>query len=846
MKTSTLALTFSPFQLDPTNACLWHGTKRIVLPPKDFAILLYLVTNAGQLVTHDALLQAVWPDTVVSAKGLKTFVRRLRQTLGDHAATPRFIETVHGRGYRFLPAVTTQPVRSLEQFEVQSPEQVGLRTSNSELRYARLVGREPELSQIHRWLDKAAHGERQLVFVTGEPGIGKTSLVEAFTHSLESEDQKGGESQQSKVKVQKSKVEISAPAPSSQPLAPRLWVAQGQCIEHYGTGEPYLPVLEALGRLASPPEGEQLKVVLELYAPTWLAQLPALLSSAERETLQRQVQGVTRDRMLREIAEALEALTAERTLVLVLEDLHWADISTLELLALLARRQEAARLLILGTYRSTEVLDNDHPLSSVMHELYAHGLCKELPLQLLSQENVTTYLQERFLHSMFPIRLGEVLHHRTDGNPLFVVGAIDDLLKQGRIVQTDEGWTFHGAIDQLMTEVPDSIRHLVARQRKQLLQEERQLLKAASVAGMEFSVAAVAAALEAEVITIGDYCARLAERQQFLRPAGIAEWPDGTVAARYGFIHALYQHVWHERVSIEQQQQWHLRIGRRKEVAYGSRVSEVAAELAVYFEQGRDYPSAIRYLQQAGENALRRSANMEAIAHLSKGLALLQTLPDTPERVRQELGLRVVLTAPLIATKGLGSAELGNSHNRAHALCQQIGETPELFPVLGGLYAFYISRAELPTAQALAEQLLRLAQRAQDPTLLPQAHTMLGILRFFRGEVVLAREHLEQAMLQSSQDHRSPIFHYGADLQVFCHSYAAQVMWFLGYPEQALHRSKVALSQAHALAHPLTLAFVLSITAYLHKNRREEHLTQAYAQEAMTLATEHGFAEMLA
>jgi predicted ATPase len=308
----------------------------------------------------------------------------------------------------------------------------------------------------------------------------------------------------------------------------------------------------------------------------------------------------------------------------------------------------------------------------------------------------------------------------------------------------------------------------------------------------------------------------------------------------------LYQQLWHERVSIAQQQRWHLRIGERKEAAYGNRASEIAAELAVHFEQGRNYPRAIPYLQQAGENALRRSAYTEAIAHLTRGLELLQPLPDTPERTRRELGLQVALATPLTATKGLGAAEVGDTHNRARELCQQIGETPELFPVLWGLCTFYGTRAEWQTARTLGEQLLRLAQRAQDPALLLQAHLALGALMFCRGEFVSARAHLERVTLYNPQQYRSQAFRYGIDPEVFCRSYAAHVLWFLGYPEQALRSSREALTLAQELVHPLSLGFALSCTAYLHWYRQEEYLTQERAKEALTLATEHGLAEVSA
>jgi predicted ATPase len=195
----------------------------------------------------------------------------------------------------------------------------------------------------------------------------------------------------------------------------------------------------------------------------------------------------------------------------------------------------------------------------------------------------------------------------------------------------------------------------------------------------------------------------LGERQQFLRPAGIAEWPDGTVAARYGFVHALYQHLWSERVRVEKQQQWHLRVGERKEAAWGPQAHQIATELAVHFEQGRDYPRAIRYLQQAGESALRRSANVEAISHLTKGLELLETLPDTPRRDQHELMLQVALGGPLMATKGFAAPEVERAYTRARELCQEMETTLQLSPVLCGLGAFYLVRAQLQTARELGE-----------------------------------------------------------------------------------------------------------------------------------------------
>jgi predicted ATPase len=234
------------------------------------------------------------------------------------------------------------------------------------------------------------------------------------------------------------------------------------------------------------------------------------------------------------------------------------------------------------------------------------------------------------------------------------------------------------------------------------------VLEAASVAGVEFSAAAVAAGVAIPVEEVEQRGAALARRGQFLRVSGTAGWPDGTVAARYTFLHALYQEVIYDRVTATQRRAQHLRVGEREEAAYGERAGEIAAELAVHFEQGRDYRRAVQYCRQAGENAIRRSASQEAIRLLTKGLELLQTLPDTPGRIQQELDIQVALCLALMVHKGEAATEVKHAYNRALDLCQQVGEAPRLFPVLWGLWAAVLVSAEFQRAHELGEQLLRL------------------------------------------------------------------------------------------------------------------------------------------
>jgi tetratricopeptide (TPR) repeat protein len=669
-----------------------------------------------------------------------------------------------------------------------------------------VVGREAELAQLHGWLEKALRGERQILFVTGEPGIGKTTLSDAFLEQVAAD--------------------------------PSIWTARGQCVAHYGTGEAYLPLLEALAQLGHRPANERFIALLRHYAPMWLLQMPSLIDLAERKKLQRETQGITREQMLREIAEALETLTQDTPLVLILEDLHWSDSATLDFIAFLAHRQAPARLLLIGTYRPVEVNVSGHLLKAVKQELQTHGQCEELSLGFLSEAAVATYLTTRFAveadRSAALQPLARLVHQRTDGNPLFVVNVVNDLVAQKLIPQA-EGWgQFTGDWETLKNRVPDSLQQMIEKQIERLSPEEQRVLEVASVAGVKFSAAAVAAGLGAEIIAVEELCEGLARRQQFLQAQGFSEWPDGTVAASYEFIHTLYQNVLYERITAGKRVQFHHRIGERREQVYGGQASEIAVELALHFEHGRDYRRAVQYRHRAAKNAIRLCAYHEAMAHLTKGLELLKTLPDTPERLQQEISLQISLGLSLVATKGYAFPEVEKSYTRAIDLCRQIEATPQQYWALWGLQGFYYVRAELRRARTLGEQLFELARRLEDAGLLGVAHFVLGSTLFSGGELVPAREHLEQALeLCTAQSH--------ARVRALCLSFTGRVLWALGYPDQALQRSLAARALARELAHPLVSTVTSCIAALLRIVRGEVREAQERAEETMQLAIERGF-----
>jgi len=800
-------IVFDPFCLDLTNECLWRGSQAIKLRPKAFAVLRYLLGQPGQLITKEELLNAVWPETFVGEAVLKVIIGQLREALGDDPKSPCFIETAHRRGYRFIGQIAEGEQGPAEEQEIEINKAISASRLSSAYPSPGVVGRDEPLSRMRKWLEKTRGGERQIVFVTGEAGIGKTALVDAFARSI-ADDRS-------------------------------IRIGRGQCLEQYGTGEAYLPVLEAIGRLCR--EQEQLVDVLRAYAPMWLLQMPSLVSASDHELLSREVLGATRERMLREMGEALERLTADQPLVLILEDLHWSDYSTLDLISYLARQRRAAQLMLIGTYRAVELIVSGHPLKAVKQDLLAKQQCEELPLEYLTESAVARYLAVRFPANRFPTELAGLIHERTEGNPLFMVNAVDYLITDGSIGECDGSWDLVVEIESVEVGVPDSIRQMIEKQVDYLEAEQQRTLEAASVAGAEFSMLAVMAGLGEDRASVEARCDELARHHQFIHDCGVQELPNGDAATRYGFIHALYRNLLYERMSVSRRIQLHRRIGERGEVLYGERAGEIAAELAMHFERGLNYQKAAKYLQQAAENALRRFAYREAVGLSRRGLELVESLPETTERAQQELWLHLTLGVASIATEGYAAPDVGGAYAKARELCQQLGEPPEISQVLWGLWTFYTLAAELGTAREIAEESLQLADRLQYPGFAMRGHLMMQVTFLHLGEFAPAMEHFEKALsLYDPELHRNDAFLYAQNPGVAMRCFAAWTLWFLGQPDQALDRVQQALTLAHELAEPHGLAHALLFVTILHQLRREERMAQEHAEAVLAVSREHG------
>ncbi|TDU26395.1 transcriptional regulator [Panacagrimonas perspica] len=793
------SLYFGPYRLMGPQGPLLIGTRRLDLKPKALGVLWELVRQAGEIVTKDALHERLWPTTVVGEDALAFQIQALRRVLEDDAKQPRYIETCHRVGYTFIAQVTPERRQTARRLE-----DVASRITTDTLPPSpTFVGRDAPLAQLDRHYAKALRGERQLVLINGEAGIGKTSLVQSFLSRL--------------------------------PHAPNL--GYGQCVEQHGAGEGYRPVLEALASLCRQPQGAQVVDVLQQTAPTWLMQLPALLSPDDVKLLQARVAGAPRERMLREIADALEAISTEMPLILVLEDLHWSDPSTIEMLALVARRTAPARLLILGTYRPADVSFTNHPLKAMKQELVARAQAGEIPLGNLPPADVQTYLARRFPETGDEAALSAFVYQRTEGHPLFMVQMADYLAAD----QAPEKGA-SAAKDRLEAAIPQGLRELIEVQLGRLDERERRVLEIASVPGAEFAVASIAAAVQMPEEEAETCFEQLARHGQFIEGRGLAAWPDGTVSGRYGFRHALYRDVLYSRMSARQRAQAHRAIGSCEERAYVERAVEIAAELAVHFERGQDPARAVHYSHAAGERALQRSANAEATAHFTKALDLLATLPATAERAKRELRLQVSLSFCLTMTKGYSAPDAERVNARAYALCEQMEETPAISSALFRIGRFHLVRGEIRTARAIGDRLLRIARHAESPTLLSQAHTAASFEYFSLGDFAAAQEHAEQSIvLDDPRRYQGSANVSVDDSSAVSQCVRAFALQIRGYPDQARLGLHKGATLARGFGVPFATGGTLLSTADLHLMRRESRAVQETAEALIAYAVREGF-----
>ncbi|WP_186307782.1 AAA family ATPase [Paraburkholderia sp. BCC1884] len=516
---------FGPFRLDSANRCVWacpaDGTsRRLALTPRAYDMLQYLIDNSGRLITQDEFLDALWQKVQVQPEVLKSHMLSIRTALDDDPRNPTYIETLRGRGYRFIAPLKRSALVPTQRIP-QDFRHVG---------HHSFVGRMSQLNQLSGLFDEARQGSSRVVFVAGEPGIGKTTLVTRFLDSLENDA--------------------------------TVLKALGRCVEGYGGTEPYYPVLDALTQLARGAAGPLIMGMLRSVAPTWALQMSGAVPEAHRPELLHQMAGAASGRMLREICDFLEALSLQSPVALVLEDLHWSDYSTVDLLSALARHRSDARLIVIATYRPEDAEVVQHPLCTLNRDLRLQNLCHDMLLQPLTEGATAEYLAGG-AQSSVPAHVNdfaELVRERSGGNPLFMVATLDNLVERGIAQSTPEGWKLHISPSEVRLEVPLTLSQVIERRIRRLSEVQQKVLEAASVAGLSFDATTAAAAARMSREDFEDVCEVLCRQESFIRREAQPSLDPGFGGRTYTFRHAIYRQTFYERQGTLRSGSAHLRV----------------------------------------------------------------------------------------------------------------------------------------------------------------------------------------------------------------------------------------------------------------------------------------------
>ncbi|HYD46710.1 MAG TPA: AAA family ATPase [Terriglobales bacterium] len=779
------------FAIDLRRERLTRDGTEVHLRQQCWDVLACLARHVGQTLAKERLQSELWGSTAIDPNAIHYVLWDLRRSLarvdGGH-----LIEKIPRRGYRLAldDAGAATPVT------VAQPSERSLGESAPSV-----LGREPELALLHRRLAGAANGQRQLVFVAGEPGIGKSALLDCFVQSVAGQGN---------------------------------WVvSRASCLPMQGAGEPYAPLLEAVEVLCAKEGPEDLK----RHAPSWLVQMPNLLPVEEMEVLRQSLAGIGPTRMIREGVRLLEALSAERPVLLAIEDLQWVDAGTMDVLEAAAVRTVPARLMVLASVRTFEVAEeHDHARRRIA------GLWSRLPqvtrieLEPLTGSAILRYLERRFGPIDHGAELGGVLEETSGGNPLFLTTLADSLVESGTLAKADGRWSLEVPVEGLELELPDSLREAIAERLEFLPAASIETLEAAGVAGIELTVAELAAAMGRPEEDLDRECARLASIGRFIVPAGQQSWPDGTTTSAYRFRHILYQRAVYERVAPATRRALHGRIGTRLAAAYGDRIFEVSTRVASHFEAAGDLEQVARYHDVAAALAITRFSPKAAMDHVRRAIQAISRLPDSRQRAERETARQLELGYLVVATKGF--AEARSAFDRAYELADAHGDSELAFRAQMQRCATRLMCRDHEEALRIADWLVDTA-KAQQPQYLAAAYYYSAIARTpfdIRGAtqcVVRAREAVDAPEVKSPTrfDLRSAI-----ELQ------DAALLAVAGSPEQAMAQANVARVRAAATRSPEIQTMIGAFCAFVAALAEDVDGARSIAAEALALAEENGIA----
>jgi DNA-binding winged helix-turn-helix (wHTH) protein/tetratricopeptide (TPR) repeat protein len=789
---------FEGFELDVDAYALRRGGEVVSLEPQVFDVLRHLVEHRDRVVPKMELLDQVWGTRYVSESALTTRIKEVRRALDDDGRSQRLIRTATGRGYQFTGDVSVSG---------RGPARGPGADGTTEARPS-LIGRGAELAVLHRAAEEASEGQRRVVLVEGEPGAGKTTLLEAWAAGVGSRGS--------------------------------CWVLVGQSVEHTGHGEPYLPLHDALSGLCRNAASSEVVGVLRRHAPSWLLQLPGLVDDDEAELLRALTRGGTRERMLREVIEAIEELSHRRTVFLLLEDLHWSDQATIEVVTALARRRSPAALMIVATYRcGGRPVDG---LAAMIAELSPRRpACRRLVVGNLDRAATTELLCDRLGTTTVPEELVAAVAEAGGTNPLFLTTMVDHWVSSALVAVDDGGVVLSKGMEALVGAVPADLRGLVDHQLSQLPAPEREVLDVASVVGARVPTSAVAAAVGVDSEVVEASLTDAARLTRFLDAGEPVEWPVGTTTSSFDFRHSLYRQVVYERLPALRRARLHGVVGEHLATVWSGDPAG-AGELAHHFVRSGDATRAVPALVRAATLALRRSGHVEAAATLHQARALAGRLPAGLERIRWEATIHAMLGSALLPSLGWAAPEVRDAYERALVLCQQAPEDTPLDSVLLGLAILHEYRAEYDRAAELMEQRLHLHGIESAPALRLESHELLACSNFHQGGFREAIDHAHEVLAAyDAAEHLDLMALFGENPAVSSRHWAAHSLWFLGHPDRALRMMAQALDTAGELAYSFSLSHAHEHAAYLHQYRLEPDQVREHAEVTIRLARAGGY-----
>ncbi len=774
-------LKFPPFRLDLESGTLFKNEKAVAVRPKLWRVLCHLTARPAQLVTKEELLDSVWGETHVNEESVGQAVRELRQLLDDRDRVAQVIETVHGRGYRFIANLQDTSTASPTTGATKAPQSAKV-----------FVGRQFEKERLHAALQRARSGQRQVILVSGEPGIGKTWLIEEFLS------------------------EVGAPASDGEGVR----FGRGQCIEHFGQVEAFLPLREALGRLCTRPSGDDLIAALRELAPRWAAQIPGARLERSRDD-----DAWTASRTLLNLAAALEA--QRRPLVLVLEDLHWADHGTVDFLSLMARRSETAPLLVVASYRPVDAVLSGHPIRALAADLARRGLCEQIDLDFLTESDVRSYLDRRLPGHALEDEFVRRLHYHTNGAPLFVADTIDALIDRSGLVREGGHWKLSPELRSGSLPVGATVVQVLREQAERLTEEQRATLDVASVVGVEFAAQAVAVAVGVSVAKVEEVCEPMARRLQLIEPAGIRRWADGREATGYRFRHALNARVVLESIPPTRRRSLQRMIAEGLERARGESAGESAAELATRFEQCGETERAVSYWQRAAANAAGQFAYRVARDNLSRAIELSAALPDDRKRTGTEAQIQLAFAAMATAIDGYASETAGKALARAVELTAQLGDWNLRMQAGLGSVTHRLNAGDARGSLVLARQLLAEIEGLDLPAPAQAlAHTAVMLTSMYTGDLAQAQQQAEriESLTPVEEIPISPgseASEFWVDPGVAFLGSRSIISVVSGRIEEGLQLALRGLERARRVAHPFNLSYALAHGGFVRLYREE-------------------------